>query len=581
MANANFIANAVDKSLGLVDKSFSIRPKQLEAIINIVKGYDTLAILPTSYGKSLIFRLIPSVSKQLKGHTNNAVVAVIVPLESIIKDQISSANKLSSSLGIKACRIDSTDLSTILNENYNILIGTPEQWLDSDAKEIILCSHFKQNLKCLVIDEAHLVSWGESNNKYGEQPFREAFGRINELRSFACENLPILCLSATVDQNNFDLISVSCGVSKNGFRTVFSCSDRPNIKLSVYHCEEKSVFCLNWIIELLKSNGVDCPKMLIFCRTQILCGWLYEQFQYCNLEITDKFIGIYHANSWPHKKGLYLKSLTSLEGDKRVIICSSALGCRVDCQEVKFVVHFGPPHHLIDYAQQIGRAGRSNTPDCHAVLFNFPQYSKFSDDVKEYMNHDGCLRKKLFTPFSEGDSEIVPLLPAHICCNMCSENCNCGLEKCKQSFFTQIPDEKPTKIRKVIDKDCEAIQSKLLILHEKITHSDSTNFFVPSGVISGLTNEVVFKIVQHLKYIGSAQYLTTHLPVISESLAKRIFDIIINHFENIPVPEDKNETPCESKVDKGSNVKVEKYEFGDFEFDSDFSLEEEDDGSFD
>ncbi|XP_066934421.1 uncharacterized protein [Clytia hemisphaerica] len=299
MANANFIANAIENSLARVDKSSSIRPKQLEAIVNTFKGYDTIAILLTSYGKSLIFRLIPSVSKQLKGHANNAIVAVIVPLESIIKDQISSANKITSSLSIKACRIDNTDLRAIQNDGYNIIIGTPEQWLDSDAEEVISSPHFKRNLKCMVVDEAHLVSWGQSDNsvKDGEEPFREAFGRTNELRSFTVENIPILCLCATVDQNNFDLISGSCGISKNRFRTVFSCNDRPNIELSVFHCEEKSMFCLNWIIELLKNNGVDCPKMLIFCRAQILCGWLYEQFQFCALDVTDKFIGIYHANS--------------------------------------------------------------------------------------------------------------------------------------------------------------------------------------------------------------------------------------------------------------------------------------------
>jgi len=237
MANANFVANAVENSLSQINKDYSIRPKQLEAIINIVKGHDTLAILPTSYGKSLIFRLLPSVCKQLKGHTNSAIVAVIAPLESIIKDQIDAANKLSPSLGTKACRVDSSsaNVKSIQEEGYNILIGTPESWLESDAKDLLASTHFQKHLKCIVVDEAHLVSWGHSDAS-DEEPFREAFGKIGELRSFACENVPILCLSATVSENNFDLISVSCGVSKNGFRTVFSCSDRPNIKLSLYHC---------------------------------------------------------------------------------------------------------------------------------------------------------------------------------------------------------------------------------------------------------------------------------------------------------------------------------------------------------
>ncbi|XP_066935152.1 ATP-dependent helicase wrn-1-like [Clytia hemisphaerica] len=479
MANANFIANAVEDSLSQIDKNYIVRPKQLEAIINILKGKDTLAILPTSYGKSLIFRLIPSVCKQLRGHTNNAIVAVIAPLESIIKDQIDAANKLFSSLGTRACRVDSSsaNVKSIQEEGYNILIGTPESWLESDAKDLLSSTHFQKHLKCIVIDEAHLVSWGHGDAS-DEEPFRETFGKINELRSFACESVPILCLSAT-------------------------------------------------------------------------------------------FIGIYHASSWPHKKNEYLKSLTSNDGEKRVIICSSALGCGVDCQDVKFVLHFGPPHNLVDYAQQIGRAGRSNAPDCHAVLYSFPQAAKIANDVKSYIDHTGCLRKKLFSPFSESDTEISPVQPGHDCCNICAQDCHCESKTCKQSYFevTLSDEDKPVKVRNVTDKDCETIQSRLFNLHEKITKS-SNAMFVPSGIISGLTNEIIFQVVRHLKFINSAEYITTNLSIVSESLAKDIFDIIASHFSNTALPCEPKSKPIVKNVEK-------QFEFGDFEFDSDFSLEED------
>ena len=36
---------------------FEIKQKQLEGITNILNGVDTLCILPTGYGKSLIFQL--------------------------------------------------------------------------------------------------------------------------------------------------------------------------------------------------------------------------------------------------------------------------------------------------------------------------------------------------------------------------------------------------------------------------------------------------------------------------------------------------------------------------------------------
>ena len=74
MANALLVSRAVELSLLKIDSGYRIKPKQLEAIISVVSGQDTIAILPTSYGESLIFRLIPSVCQQLRGHTHFAII---------------------------------------------------------------------------------------------------------------------------------------------------------------------------------------------------------------------------------------------------------------------------------------------------------------------------------------------------------------------------------------------------------------------------------------------------------------------------------------------------------------------------
>ena len=47
------IAAAVEKSLA--STYFTIKPQQLEAISNIFHGLDTKCILPTGFGKSLIY----------------------------------------------------------------------------------------------------------------------------------------------------------------------------------------------------------------------------------------------------------------------------------------------------------------------------------------------------------------------------------------------------------------------------------------------------------------------------------------------------------------------------------------------
>ena len=89
-----------------------LRVKQYLALDSILQGRDTIAVLPTGYGKSIIFHLLPFICDHLKisKHnccSNNAVL-VISPLNALINDQITifknrgvEASVLDISLAIK------------------------------------------------------------------------------------------------------------------------------------------------------------------------------------------------------------------------------------------------------------------------------------------------------------------------------------------------------------------------------------------------------------------------------------------------------------------------------------------------
>jgi ATP-dependent DNA helicase RecQ len=101
----------------LVDPlGFKIKPKQLEAVTNIVRGLDTLCILPTSFGKSLIFQLLPAVFRRLNIFPA-PIIIVVSPLLSLIEDQISSANSIN--LGLCATiKLDHKVNGDILKGKY-------------------------------------------------------------------------------------------------------------------------------------------------------------------------------------------------------------------------------------------------------------------------------------------------------------------------------------------------------------------------------------------------------------------------------------------------------------------------------
>ena len=59
---ARQIVQEVAKDLG-----FNLKQKQLEAVLTFLSGNDVFVSLPTGYGKSIIYAILPSVFDKYKG----------------------------------------------------------------------------------------------------------------------------------------------------------------------------------------------------------------------------------------------------------------------------------------------------------------------------------------------------------------------------------------------------------------------------------------------------------------------------------------------------------------------------------
>ena len=59
---ARQILQEVAKDLG-----FNLKQKQLEAVLTFLSGNDVFVSLPTGYGKSIIYAILPSVFDKYKG----------------------------------------------------------------------------------------------------------------------------------------------------------------------------------------------------------------------------------------------------------------------------------------------------------------------------------------------------------------------------------------------------------------------------------------------------------------------------------------------------------------------------------
>ena len=73
--------------------NINLKAKQVQCLEAIYRGRDVVAVLPTRYGKSLIFHILPALlcdkmNGQSLSSQVHAVVIVVSPWNALIKDQI-------------------------------------------------------------------------------------------------------------------------------------------------------------------------------------------------------------------------------------------------------------------------------------------------------------------------------------------------------------------------------------------------------------------------------------------------------------------------------------------------------------
>ncbi len=72
-----------------------LKPEQEECLVHILNGGDVVALLPTDFGKSLIYQLLPIVSEKLgRPKSGKAIIVIVSPLVALMDDQVKEAAKL-------------------------------------------------------------------------------------------------------------------------------------------------------------------------------------------------------------------------------------------------------------------------------------------------------------------------------------------------------------------------------------------------------------------------------------------------------------------------------------------------------
>lgn len=305
----------------------SFRPLQEEIIESILKGQDTLALLPTGGGKSICF--------QVPAMANEGLCLVISPLIALMKDQVENLV----SKGIPALAIYSgmshrqmdIELDNCIHGKYKFLYVSPERL----HTELFKARLIQMKVSMIAIDEAHCISqWGYD--------FRPEYLRIAEIRELV--DVPFLALTASATSKVVDDIQEKLKFKrKHVYRKSF---ERKNLSYLVLPEENKLERILQ-IVSRIKGTGV------IYARNRRLCKDLAE-YLYQHKHSVDFYHAGLDQQTRNQKQDNWIKNRT------RIIVSTNAFGMGIDKPDVRFVIHYELPDSLEAYYQEAGRAGRDN-----------------------------------------------------------------------------------------------------------------------------------------------------------------------------------------------------------------------------
>ena len=147
---------AVNTALNDFPNVEAIREEQRKCLKHLVDGIDVFAILPTGFGKSLIFQLFPRIKHALERRQESRpfTIVVVTPLTAIMKDQVEHLNRI----GVAAAMIGEDMDEAVKSGSYEIVYGSPEAWLSKEWTKELQEGKLGKQVAAIAIDEVHSIT---------------------------------------------------------------------------------------------------------------------------------------------------------------------------------------------------------------------------------------------------------------------------------------------------------------------------------------------------------------------------------------------------------------------------------------
>ena len=375
------------------------RPMQLEAMLSVCGGRDTLALMPTGAGKSMLYQ-VPTLARE------DGFCIVVTPLIALMKDQVDKLKRK----GIPAVAVHSgltphqvdVGLDNCIYGDVRFLYIAPERI----GSEIFRTRVPLMKPTLIAVDEAHCISqWGYD--------FRPAYLKIHTLRTLLPQ-VPVLALTASATERVADDV-----MSRLDFKDgvlLRSSFERANLSFSVRKVEDKNQ-------QLMRMINNVAGQGIVYLRTREGVEQVAESLKNEGVAASP-----YHGGMGAAERAMRQDEWMS--GKTRIMVATNAFGMGVDKPDVRFVVHYSVCDSIESYYQEAGRAGRDGgrayalllvSPDdksrarhrfesefpsldtikrCYESIFNYLQIGvgEGKGASLDFDVHDFCRSFKFFTP---------------------------------------------------------------------------------------------------------------------------------------------------------------------------------------
>jgi RecQ family ATP-dependent DNA helicase len=350
------------------------RANQVNGILRALNHQDSIILLPTGSGKSIVYQLLALITP--------GISFVVDPITSLADDQVENLYRK----GIDRVTelVGSTEdkksvESDIGKGQYFMNFVAPERFQSPSFREMVTYYAKTNIISVIAIDEAHCVSeWGHD--------FRTSYLSLAQTCRTICTTAgtppPLVALTGTASASVLKDMQRDLNILEDEAIVYPESFDRKEIDFRIVKCtsQRKEEQLKNIIInevpkhfnetfnDFYKLNGQATNCGIVFSAIAGAYKWKsgkYHPFGTKNIQnvlnelLPEKSCGIYHGQIEAHKKK---ENARKFKNNELVALSSTkAYGMGIDKPNVRWAIHYGIPSSLEAYYQEAGRCARDGS----------------------------------------------------------------------------------------------------------------------------------------------------------------------------------------------------------------------------